>query len=70
MNDTLVVLGRRQPDSKAVWQRCRTELQAQADALTAAADQLFAHMKLVGFTLESVWTRDRGCVLPHANILP
>jgi len=42
-------------DRKAeVRQRCRTELQAQADALTAAANQLFTQMKHVDFTLDSV----------------
>ncbi len=37
-----------------VKQRCRRELQAQADALVEAADQFFAQAKHVDFTLESV----------------
>ena len=37
-----------------VQQRCRTKLQAQADALTVAANQLFAQTKHVDLTLESV----------------
>lgn len=35
-------------------QRCRRDLQAQADALVEAASQLFAQTKHVDFTLESV----------------
>ena len=37
-----------------VQQRCRRDLQAQADALVEAASQLFAQTKHVDFTLESV----------------
>jgi transposase len=37
-----------------VKQRCRRDLQAQADALVEAASQLFAQTKHVDFTLESV----------------
>jgi transposase len=37
-----------------VQQRCRRDLQAQADALMEAADQMFAQTKHVDFTLESV----------------
>jgi transposase len=35
-------------------QRCRRDLQAQADALVDAADQLFAQAQHVDFTLRSV----------------
>jgi len=37
-----------------VQQRCRRDLQAQADALVAVADRLFAQTNHVDFTLESV----------------
>jgi transposase len=37
-----------------VQQRCRRDLQAQADALVETANQLFAQTQHVGFTLESV----------------
>ena len=37
-----------------VKQRCRRELQAQADALIAAANQLFVQTQHVDFTLDSV----------------
>ena len=37
-----------------VQQRCRRDLQAQADALVEAASQLFAQTQHVDFTLESV----------------
>ena len=54
MNDTHVMFDHRHMDLKTVRQRCRTVLKAQTDALTAATDQRVAHMKRVGFILESV----------------
>jgi len=44
----------RAKEIKALQRRCRTELQAQADALVATAHQLFAQTQHVDLTLRSV----------------